>query len=136
VCRDTGLDHGGLIEKGIKKMKKILQRVRHFSVFIMILSVILQCTARASGIPEAPVIEGAEDGNYLKVANQLSMMVIGFIIPLLYAVTCFSYCGGMIYLFNRAKEKEEWGGFFKAGIIGLGLIMLILYLLNAIKNTI
>ena len=89
-----------------------------------------------AGIPEAPDIEGAANGDYLKVANQLSIMMIGYLVPLMYAVSGFTYCGGMLYMFNRAKEREEWGGFFKTAVIGMGLMMMILYFLNAIKKTV
>ena len=88
------------------------------------------------GIPQAPEMEGAAQGDYLKVANQLSITIIGYLIPLMYSASGLTYCAGMLYLFNQAKAKEEWGGFFKAGVIGLGLMGIILYLLNAIKKAI
>ena len=97
--------------------------------------IILPSTVFA-GIPNAPSIDGASTGDFGKVIPALLKQYAPPIINILYFVTGVVIVGTIIYKFIEAKEHNKWGGFTTALIVGFIVFVLVVILLNLVKDAV
>jgi len=87
-------------------------------------------------IPKSPPISGAGTSDFMKTGQAVFDEGATIGINVLFVVAGLVYIGSMITLYQQAKEKEKWGNFFKAAVIGLAVIVMVILLGNQLKKAI